>query len=162
MDFALAPGTQGAGIYATSSGSNTDVVVNTFRNVIVSGANQFAQGGGCEGNCWIGVQGNNIGQNLGTIMFQENGLNADEVVIARMESGSLSNADNLVCYGATGSNNIVKLTCDASRTGVTAVQDTGGYNIFHVRTIGSPSLGSVPTSSRYRYVASGSGSSVNH
>jgi hypothetical protein len=159
MLFTRVPGSQGAGIYATSSGSSADIVQNTFQNISVWFANQFAQCTGCEGNSWIGVQGLDIGQNVGATMFQENGANGDEIVIARMESGSASFA-NEICYSTSGSNNLVKLTCDADLTGVTAINDTGGYNIFDVDTVG-PTLGTVSAKSQYRYVASASGTSTH-
>lgn len=152
-------GSTGAGIFLDSTGANTDVVLNTFRNIVVSNANQFAQCNGCEGNFWSQVQGFQIGQNAGAIMFQENGLNADEIVDARMESGS-SSSINTVCYSATGSNNIVRLTCDAGAAGVTAVLDTGGSNTFDVATIGTPTLGTIPVTSLYRYVNSATGGNV--
>lgn len=132
LTFAPVPGSTGAGIYATSYGNNTDVVLNTFRNIIVTGANKFAECGGCEGNFWIGVQGMNIGHNRGAVMFEENRNNGDEIVIARMESGS-SSFENEVCYSTTGSNNLVTLTCDSNRTGITAVRDSGRYNSTSIR-----------------------------
>jgi hypothetical protein len=160
MLYTAAAHTTGAGIYAASSGQSADIVQNTFRNIIVWWANQFAQCTGCEGNSWIDVQGLDIGQNVGAVMFQENGFNGDEIVIARMESGSASYT-NEICYSTSGNNNLVKLTCDANLTGVTAIYDTGGYNIFDVDSVGTPILGTVAAKSQYRYVASASGTSTH-
>ena len=140
--------------------SHADISLNTFRNIVVSGANQFAQCGGCEGNFWIGVEAVNIGQIAGTVLFEENGLNGDEIVIARMESGS-DNFDDEVCYSTTGFNNLVKLICDDNHKG-TAVRDLGGFNLFDVGTIGLPTSGTVLTQSEYRYVSANKGTHAHH
>lgn len=161
IKFASVPGSLGAGVYATSSGTGTDITLNTFRNIIVSGANQFAQCGGCEGNFWIGVQGVNVGQNPGAVMFEENGLNGDEIVIARMESGS-SNFDGEICFSTTGSNNLITLTCDGSHSGDMAVMDFGQYNILDIGTVGAPTLGAGINRSEYRYVSSHNGTHADH
>jgi len=158
--FNSSAGSTSAGIYATSTGSATDIVLNVFSNIWVEGANQFAQCNGCEGNFWQSVLCSNCGWNVGTVLFQEGALEADENVNARMESGS-GNPSGVICYSTTGSNNIVRLTCDANNGGVTALRDTGGYNIFDVDTVGSPTLGTVSSTSRYRYVASATGTSIN-
>src|SRR6185437_7119419 len=42
----------------------------------------------------------------------------------------------------------------------TAVNDTGGWNIFDVDTVGSPTLGTIPTNSQYRYVNSANGGNI--
>lgn len=157
--FNSSAGSTTAGIYATSTGSATDIVLNVFSNIWVDGANQFAQCNGCEGNFWQSVLCSNCGWNVGAVLFQEGALEADENVNARMESGS-GNPVGVVCYSTTGSNNIVRLTCDANNSGVTALRDTAGYNIFDVDTVGSPTLGTVSATSSCRYVASGTGTSI--
>ena len=153
-------GSTTAGIYATSTGSATDIVLNVFSNIWVDGANQFAQCNGCEGNFWQSVLCSNCGWNFGTVLFQEGALEADENVNARMESGS-GNSAGVICYSTTGSNNIVRLTCDANNGGATALRDTAGYNIFDVGSVGSPTLGTVSSTSSCRYVASATGTNIN-
>jgi hypothetical protein len=159
IDFSTLGGPGSAGIHATGSGpSNTDIVLNTFRNIIVQTADHAVVCTNCEGNYWQ-VVGQNLGAQINSTLFTENGLNADEVGDIRMESGS-GNFANETCYSTSGSNNIIRLTCDGNLTGITAVSDTGGWNIFDLNTVGTPTLGTISANSQYRYVNSANGGNI--
>jgi hypothetical protein len=142
---ALNSGTDG--IFAVSSGSEpTDISLNTFDNIVVSLANQMVDCINCEGNFWINVQGVNLGTD-GAVLFNETNAN-DEFLDIRVESGS-SNGVNTVCYATNGILNVGRITCDTART-ATALNDTGGHNIFHVSLVGQSSfltVGTVPATS---------------
>jgi len=99
-----------------------------------------------------------LGASKGATLFAETGRNADEMVDARMESGS-ANATDVTCYSTSGQNNQVRLTCDSNNP-ARAVRDLGGGNIFDVSTVGSAIVGKIATNSQYRYVSSAEG--VNH
>ena len=69
-----------------------------------------------------------------------------------MESGS-GNFTGETCLSISGSNNIVKLTCDTALSGTTALNDAGGYNLFDVVLVGSggiPAVGTVAATSQAR------------
>lgn len=159
IDFSTLSGSGASAIHATSSGpSFTDINLNTFRNIIVNTADQIVVCSGCEGNYWQ-IVAQNSGAHAGTVLFNELAPQADDIIDARIESGS-GNFANEVCLQIAGSNNLVRLTCGGNLSGITAVNDTGGWNIFDIDTVGSPTLGTIPSSSQYRYVNSANGGNV--
>lgn len=131
------------GIFATGTTQPTDVSLNTFDNIVVQNMAQAFICAHCEGNWWKNVQGINLGAN-NSILFQEI-LSNDEVVDARMESGS-NDGTNAVCYSNSGQLNQVRIVCDTTHPS-SALQDTGGRNNYSVSLLGSSSLGTLnPTS----------------
>lgn len=145
-------------IHATSFGpSFTDVDLNHFIDINVHTADQAVVCQGCEGNHWD-VTAQNMGAQIGSILFNEQSPNNNEIGDIRMESGT-GNFANEICLQVAGSNNQFRLTCDGNLTGITAVNDLGSYNRFDVGAIGSPTLGSIASTSQDCFVGSSIGQS---
>ena len=146
-------GSGSAGIYGTSTGpSFTDITNNHFENITIDTADQMVVCGGCEGNHWIGVRGQNLGFANGNTLFQFVAPEADEQGDIRIESGTGSGI-NLLCLALPGSNNLLRITCDGGTSGETAINDTGGYNVLDIDTVGTPTLGTIAATSSYRYAS---------
>jgi hypothetical protein len=130
------------GIFAVSSGTaSTDISLNTFNNITVSLANQMVNCTNCEGNFWTNVQGVNLGTNAATLFSETNGN--DEFLDIRVESGS-ANGTNTICFATSGLLNIGRITCDTANA-ATAINDTGGHNIFQVDLVGQSTFLTVGT-----------------
>lgn len=145
VNFESCGGTGSSGIFAPATLNSFSFVLNTFDNIIVSCAAQFASVQSAEGNFWKG-QCFNCGVASGTL-FSEIQSN-DEQVDVRMESGSGSGT-NGVCYANSGQGNIVRLTCDATAAGWTALNDAppAGGNTYQLSLIGTATLGTLASTS---------------
>jgi hypothetical protein len=152
IDFGTLGAANSAGIFATTTGpSQTNIVLNRFENIVVQTADAAVIADGCEGNHW-NITAMNIGASVGQTIFKLTGFNADEVGDLRLETGS-GNSANIIGLGVSGNNNMFRLVVDGEST-TTALNDTGGYNIYDITTIGSiSSIGTVPATSIYRWAS---------
>jgi hypothetical protein len=163
-----ASGATGVGIFGNGVGAGTDIVLNDFHDIWVDGANQFASCNSCEGNFWDEVFCQNCGWNSGSSVFSFTGLEADELINARIESGS-GNVTGMFCLGinttASGYSNQVRLTCDTSLSGWAAVFEggTATYNTFDIGVVenNSTPVGTITAGSQYRYVNGSLGTSTS-
>jgi len=134
------------------------LALNVFDNVIVFGSAQGFVCQSCEGNYWR-VQAFNVGGN-GHIVFQEV-QNNDEIIDARIESGSSGNGTAGVCYSSSGQENLVRLVCDTGAAGWVALSDApaaGSGNTYDLSLIGTATLGVLSARSTARVNAQTSSS----